>query len=289
MDSPDDFLAAAGATVVDEAPELEPGSLYGADDLNPAEAVFWAATWDDAEAARAVGCAQVVFLVAGERGDLFRPMGDDVNKALLAPLKKIVIVGGNAGFTEELARRLGRHRVWRCAWPDGCRGADETMQRDGALVLRQVIDAAEPYPIEGIYKPTAATMLAHKHSRPATVLTTGADSTDAAGMRFPSEGKLIVVTGVPNMGKTPWVRHIMCHTAMQHERRWAIFSPEMGEWQEFAAQIIGWLADSPFRALDDRQVSYWSEWCEPRFSFMSCDAEDRAPTLDWYLAEKSSG
>ncbi len=281
--SPDEFLALAGATVADDLPEPEPGTLYGADALAPGEAVHWAATWADLESARAVGCGQNVLLIDSDRGDTFGPLGDDANKRLIAPLRKIVIVGGNAAFTEELARRLGRHRVWRCAWPAGCAGADATMQRHGAAMLRSVIEAAEPYPIEGIYRTSVATMLTYRHSPPPAVLTTGAESTDAASMRLPSEGKLVIVTGTPGDGKTSWVRHLMGHTASMHSRRWAVFSPEMGEWQDFAAHVIGWLANSPFRSLDDKTVAYWSEWCESRMAFISCDAEERAPTLDWYL------
>ena len=55
----------------------------------------------------------------------------------------------------ELARRLGRERCWRARWPDSedapCKDANEVLLRHGADVLRECIEAAEPYPIEGLH------------------------------------------------------------------------------------------------------------------------------------------
>ena len=108
-------------------------------------------------------------------------------------------------------------------------------------------------------------------------------------MRLPGEGKLIVVTGIPNHGKSTWMLHVMAHTAQAHKRRWAIFTPEFGEWEHPAAQIMQWRAYKPYRpmpglpGMSDREIEDGAAWCESRFSFLSCDGETDAPTLDWLL------
>jgi twinkle protein len=107
-------------------------------------------------------------------------------------------------------------------------------------------------------------------------------------MRLPGEGKLIIVTGVPNHGKSTWLTHVMAHTAEKHDRRWAVFSPEFGEWQNLAAQIIAWRAAKPFRAvpgagMTDCEIAEGSDWCGSRFAFLACDGESEAPTLDWLI------
>jgi len=238
------------------------------------------------EAVRAAGYPQTVALVPAARRDIFAPLKD--NFELLEKVAKIIIVGGSREFVEELARRLGRHRVWRCHWPEGCADAADIIQRHGAQAVRDGIESAQPYPIEGIHHPSAAAMLAHRHAPAPPTLTTGCHATDQI-MRLPGEGKLIVVTGIPNHGKSTWVTSIMAHTAQNHDRRWAVFSPEFGEWQHLAAQVMTLRAGKAFRAgagqaaMSDADISEGAEWCRTRFSFLACDGEDDAPTLDWLL------
>jgi twinkle protein len=75
----------------------------------------------------------------------------------------------------------------------------------------------------------------------------------------------------------------MCHTALNHDRRWAVFSPEMGEWEEFCSKLIAWLAGDPFYKLPDQIVADWAEWCRSRYAFISRDTGDDAPNLDWLI------
>jgi twinkle protein len=192
---------------------------------------------------------------------------------VIASWVKIIICGGPPDHVDELARRLGRHRVWRTDWPEGLISAD---------AARLAIESAVPYPIEGIYHPTAEAMLAYRARPPIPTMSTGCSGTDAI-MKLPTEGKLIIVTGIPSHGKSTWVRHVMGHTALHEARRWAVFSPEMGEWQDFSARVIGWLANSHFRAMTHKSIAEWAEWCNTRFAYISCDSEKAAPTLDWLL------
>jgi twinkle protein len=63
--------------------------------------------------------------------------------------------GPGRAHAEEIARRLGKEKCWRVEWPtinDAPRkDANEVLIGDGSEVLRECIEAAEPYPISGLY------------------------------------------------------------------------------------------------------------------------------------------
>ena len=73
---------------------------------------------------------------------------------------------GNA-LAEELARRLGRERCFRVRWPGSVAGRDapeaeadkayrkdanEVLCKDGPQAIRAYLEAAEPYPIKGLFR-----------------------------------------------------------------------------------------------------------------------------------------
>jgi twinkle protein len=263
-----------------------PGTLCGIESVGRPDVVCWASDVACLEAIQEAGYSQAVALVPAPGRNLFDPLRSHADQ--LGLVKKFIIAGGERDFVEELARRLGRHRVWRARWPQGCQDACDTAQRHGMQAVRDSLEAADPYPIEGIHRPSAEAMLAFRHAPPAPVLTTGCGATDQI-MKFPGEGKLIVVTGIPNHGKSSWMTHAMAHTAKHHSRRWAVFSPEMGEWQNLSAAAMSWWAAKPFRSTDsipgmtDDEISSGAIWCSHHFTYLACDGEDAAPTLDWLL------
>lgn len=211
---------------------------------------------------------------------------------LLAKPKKIILAGDNDGpgiaLREELARRLGRHRVWLAEWPAGCKDACDTLSRHGPEAIQRAIADATPYPIDGLQRVTSTRMLALRHMPPPATLSTGCQASDAV-LKLPTEGRLIVVTGIPSHGKTSWTRFVMMHTTEKHSRRWAVFSPEMQPWEHFVAQCIEALVGKPFwpkpglDSMTDDEIQRASDWLEPRLTMLVSDAEDQAPTLDWLL------
>ena len=289
----DDPLFDAATEAANRMPlgEPEPGTLHGITDLAAEpeagrDVVCWAHDVAALDALRSAGFPLSVCLVPAGKRDVFLPLRDHAD--VLGTVKKFVLAGGPRPFIEELARRLGRHRVCNTTWPEGCTDAADAMKRIGVEAIRHTIDSAEPYPIEGIYQPTPAAMLAYRHAPAPPVLTTGCFASDK-NIHLPGEGKLIVVTGIPSMGKSTVVSHLMAHTATAHNRRWAVFSPEMGEWQGLCASVISWRAAKPFRApeaaggMTDAEITEGSEWAKSRFAYLAADGEGDAPTLDWWL------
>jgi twinkle protein len=216
-----------------------------------------------------------------------------VNWVVLTKAKRIVLAGtmdkGRENRREELAKRLGRHRCHLVTWPLGSENAEELLQQRGPEAVRSAIAGATPYPIDGLYRPNAAALLALRSRTPPATMTTGTRATDAI-LHLPTEGRLIVVTGYPAGGKTSWLRFVMVHTADKHDRRWAVFSPEMAPWEQFAADCAEVLVGKPFwpvlgmdsMSLDE--IGKSGSWLEKRLTMMVCDSEEEAPNMDWLLS-----
>jgi twinkle protein len=211
---------------------------------------------------------------------------------LLAKPKRIVLAGDmdapGLALREILARRLGRHRCWLVTWPDGHKDAGDVLRELGPDAVLAAIQSATPYPIEGLNRVTPGTLRALRAMPPPGLMTTGTDATDRI-LKLPAEGRLIIVTGVPGSGKTNWTRFVMVHVMKNHNRKWAVFSPEMQPWESFVAECAEVLTLKSFYqrhglpSLSDDEIDHAERWFEPRLVMLVCDAENQAPTLDWLL------
>lgn len=209
----------------------------------------------------------------------------------LGKVRKFILAGDMDGpglaLREELARRLGRHRCWLVTWPEGCKDACDTL-RVGAEEVERAIADAEPYPIEGLHAIKKGTLASLRLKPPPPIMTTGTRASDEI-LKFPGEGRLIVLTGYPSAGKTSWMRFAMVHTAIDHDRRWVVFSPESQPWEQFAAQCAEVYVGRPFyrdrgiAAMNDDEIAEAEDWLSDRVVMLVCDAEDQAPTLEWLL------
>lgn len=274
----------------DQAPEeveRDPQWLYNVDALGDSpEWVIFVDRQDDTDALVECNLDYVVSFDGDPSGAALRD-----NWELLSKPTRVILAGSKDAPSrrEELARRLGRHRCFTVAWPDGCRNARETLDKLDAGAVRDLLDNAEPYPIAGLYKPTAAVMLGLRGLRPPETMTTGTAATDAI-LHLPTEGRVIVVTGYPACGKTAWTRFVMMHTAQVHGRRWAVFSPEMMPWEQFAAdcsEVITGRSFWPEPMIDSmtiEEIASVGAWLEKRLTMLVCDSEDEAPTIEWILA-----
>lgn len=222
-----------------------------------------------------------------KRFEALRTHADVLTKA-----KRIVLAGDmdvpGLALREELARRLGRHRCWLVTWPKECKDAGDVLRIHGPDAVLNAVEAATAYPIDGLHKVTAAGLKALRGQSPPTTMSTGTMVTDRV-LKLPTEGRLIVVTGYPSMGKTSWLRYVMVHTAEKHDRRWAVFGPEMQPWEQFAAECAAVWVGKPFwpiaesKSMSPEEIEAAGDWLENHVVMMACDSEDVAPTLDWIL------
>ena len=211
---------------------------------------------------------------------------------VLEKARRIVLAGDmdapGLALREELARRLGRHRCLTVDWPNGLKDACEVLKELGPDAVTEAIANAQHYPIDGLQKIRPGTLAALRSKPPPSVMSTGTRASDNI-LKLPTEGRLIIVTGDPSHGKTTWTKFAMIHTAENHDRRWAVFSPEMQPWEQFAADCAQvWCGKSfwPLAGLpsmSEAEIQGAERWLENRVTMIVCDAEDEAPTLDWLI------
>ncbi len=187
---------------------------------------------------------------------------------------------------EELARRLGRHRCRVVRWPEGCKDASDMLRAHGPDAVTAGIADATPYPIDGLQDITPGTLLELRHAPPPPALTTGCRATDAI-LRLPGEGgRLIVVTGIPNHGKSSWVTFLMLHLMQRHGRRFVIFTPEMAPWPQYVALCAQILMGRPFwpsadgPGMSDSEIDAAERWLRPRLRLLTTDSTYDAPSLN---------
>ncbi|SMF90870.1 twinkle protein [Azospirillum oryzae] len=214
----------------------------------------------------------------------------------LASVRKIIIAtdgdGPGGNLAEELARRLGKERCWRVRYPEGCKDANDVLLKLGPDALRLMIESAQPYPIRGVH--TAEDfwddVLALYNGERAVGLTTGFDNLDPL-MKLTGTGLLVVVTGIPNHGKSEFVDQLMVNYARTYGWKVGYCSFENAPPRhiaKFAEKIIGkpFFCYNDHRRLrmDEMELEAAREWVRHHIHFIRAD--DDAPTVDWII-EKS--
>ncbi len=197
-------------------------------------------------------------------------------------------------LAEELARRLGKERCWRVRWPDSgdapCKDANETLLRHGADVLRECIEAAEPYPIAGLHSPRDfydEALALYRDGRQRGV-STGWPSLDEYMTIRP--GELSVVTGVPNSGKSEFIDALAVNLAHRCAWRFAMCSfenPPDEHISKLAEKYLGlpfW--DGPTRRMSEAELLQAIEWISDRFDLIRFD--DEAPTIEATSTRRAS-
>lgn len=127
---------------------------------------------------------------------------------------------------EELARRLGKNRCWIVRYPEGCKDANDVLKKHGADRLRQCVEKAEMYPVEGVFKVNDfaddyADLYENGYPQGAT---TGFKKFDELIQFHP--GQLTVWTGVPRSGKSNFLDQVLTLLAKRHQWKAGMFTPE---------------------------------------------------------------
>ena len=181
------------------------------------------------------------------------------------------------------------------AWPtinDAPRkDANDVLVNDGADVLREVIEAAEPYPIRGLHAPDEYRegVLALYRIGRQRALSTGWRCVDQ--FMTIREGELSVVTGIPGAGKSEFIDALIVNLAESADWRFAICSfenpPEehLSKLAEKRARMPFWEGRTPHMGEGDLAKAL--DWIDERFVFIRT-GDDDAPTLDWILEQARS-
>jgi len=231
---------------------------------------------------------------------------------------KIVIATDNDApgqvLAEELSRRLGRERCWRVRWPgvspepgDGDSGdakaeeeADVTFRKDANHVLmsdgpdrlRDCLDAAEPYPIRGLFRfSDFYNEILDYHGMQQTgdlAVTTGWGALDEFYKVVP--GELTIITGVPNSGKSEWIDALLTNLTHLHGWSFALCSMEK-KVTDHARQLLEKHLGIPFlisnysgptARMSTEDVKRGMEWLDDCFHLIRCQ-DDELPSIEWVL------
>jgi twinkle protein len=187
-------LLASGATHVVSVPNGSPLDKPGEGDIKPDEDNAFRYLWD----------------------------GNKLKAGLKAFAKIIIATDDDQKgrvLRDELAIRLGRPRCWYVTYPAGCKDANEVLARHGADALQDMIADARPIVPSELVPFSAISPRAHD-----AVYSTGWQQLDENFIVVPRQ--LIVVTGVPNAGKSQFVLAVVCNLARLHGLKGAILQFE---------------------------------------------------------------
>ena len=127
-------------------------------------------------------------------------------------------------LAEELARRIGKHKCRLTKFDH--KDLNEVFMEQGAEAVKEIIDRAEPYPVEGL------SSVSKFEERLNDLWTKGTGSGVSTGFGSLDQiytvapGQLTVVTGYPSHGKSNFVDQLMVNLAKQHDWKFAICSFE---------------------------------------------------------------
>lgn len=146
-----------------------------------------------------------------------------------AGIERVIIAGDQdePGYKlrDELARRLGIERCFKVDFSD-CKDANEYLIKYGAEQLRLVIEAAEPFPIEGVF--TSYDVKDELES----LYFNGLEGGETIGIpEFDKlltwqTGRVYTVTGIPGHGKSEFVDFILARLNVLRGWKPGYFSPE---------------------------------------------------------------
>lgn len=210
------------------------------------------------------------------------------------PAKRIILaVDGDANGTylaDEVARRVGREKVWRVTWPEGCKDANDVLQQYGATALQSIIDNAFPEPIEGIHDgyTLQAKMLQRYHGGRDRGAGFGYDNFDRIYSVAP--GFLTIVTGHSGVGKSTVFDQFLVRLAQRNDWHFAIFSPEMQpverHQESLLTQHLGLpFHDGPTRRMTEAEMLSGNAWLAEHFSYVDPESVTIESILELFRVE----
>lgn len=230
--------------------------LYGLDDIaRQPEIIFVEGEFDKLAFAQA-GILHVVSVPDGAPAENAKPsakkfeylencqsyLGDSVTKIILA-------VDNDApgkALEAELMRRLGVERCWRVVWPEGIKDSNQLLMQNGPDALRQLIDNAQPSPIENVLtiQDLAVELLNYYRDGRQRGLSTGFENLDELWTVSPAQFTL--VTGIPSQGKSEFMDQLMINMISQHGCIFAVHSPENQPIAHHLAKLAEKIIGLPF-------------------------------------------
>lgn len=229
--------------------------LYGLPDIAGAQTIIWVEGEIDKLSLEVAGFRNAVSVPDGAPSPDAKNYGSkfdfltSAEATIQAATKHIIAVDADApgqALQEELARRIGREKCYRVTWPDGIKDANECLTLAGPEFLRQCIEQAEPYPVEGIV--TVDDIALDLDDLYENGFDRGVESGWSKFDRHYRArlGLMTVVTGIAGHGKSHFLDALFVNYAVRHGWTFAICSPENQPLARHAAGILATYLNQPF-------------------------------------------
>lgn len=191
---------------------------------------------------------------------------------------------------DELARRLGYERCFKVNFND-CKDANEYLIKYGSDLKNCILkENVKEFPIAGVIT------MNELWSDVKVLIEEGITHGDQIGKIAQLDknlsffvGQLMVLTGIPNHGKSPFMLFIMACLSVRYGWRWAIFTPEHNPLQLFAIKIMELLIGKriqPKVGFHEKEMDMAKRFINEHFYFIKPEDEDF--TLDNILAKTKS-
>jgi twinkle protein len=201
---------------------------------------------------------------------------------LLSNIRRIIIATDNdepgRRLAAELVRRLDRVRCSFITLPDGCKDLNEVLSEHGPDAVLGAIQAAKPYPVEGIYRASD-----FPPEQALQTFSTGWKSVDET-MR-PYLSCFMVVGGFPGHGKSTWTMQLATNMAALHGWSIAIASFEMQIVPYVTNTIMGTFLGKNIKNAIGLERSRAQAFLEKRFVFIAPNRQNSEIEydIDWLI------
>lgn len=196
---------------------------------------------------------------------------------------KIILAMDNddVGITlrDEIGRRLGLERCFKVKWGDH-KDANEFLQANNAEKLREVIkdENLKEFPLSGIITANDVWDGVETYFKTGVErgITTGKMPDFDELVSFQTS-QLMVLTGIPNHGKSPFALMIMVSLSVRYGWKWAIVSPEHNPLTMFLTKFCEILLGKRMRkgvGFTDEEKASVRQFINYHFFFIQPEDED---------------
>ncbi len=149
---------------------------------------------------------------------------------------------------DELAARIGLEKCYKPTYQEGCKDINDILVKFGKDAVSKIVEDAKTCFNSGVVTIVVLDdeiMNLYNNGRPPAM------ETNKAWMAMNShymvrKKQLTLITGIPSHGKSAWLDNVMVSMALDHDWRFAIYSPENFPYQEHAANMMEIIVGKPF-------------------------------------------
>ena len=258
-----------------------PQQLWNLDQVRGSETVL--ITEGELDACALVECGfsakQVVSVFGGAKGDEAANLSQAqaALEALQGVKRVYLAVDGDApglGLRRALASVLGAGRCYFVEWPEGIKDANEMLVKDGPEALRELVENALPWPVDGLYRLSEV-----PEPPPLELWDAGWPEWNGAVKLAPTH--LSVVTGHPGDGKTHFMAQLWWQIAKAHGVRVAVCTMETRARPGYRKYLRQFFHRKPQHLLTLDDCRFADRAIEDHYRFI--EHPQRRPGLRWML------